>query len=590
MVSSWVRISFADMYHYNTRTIDRKSRVMKTKIKKYINKYKQEKSRGRNYFKWLTDYTKPYMWKIIALMAISIGMTYVSIYYAIISQKLVDLAGEGITDKRVIIIYMFLIFFQLGVNAVTDLALAMINERYSFGIRKQVYDKLLRSSWLGTQKFHTGDMMTRMTSDAGNIANGMVNVIPNIIVLMVQLISVFITFYIYSPFLAVSALCLTPMGLLAAYILGRKLKKLQENVLKTETAYRSFIQESLANIMVVKAFSNEESFSEQLVKLRDERFFWVWKKSKMSTLTNTVMMATFNIGSMLAFLYAAYGISKGEITFGTMTLFLTLFSKIQAPIISLASQLPGVVSIFASAGRVMDIQDIAYENRLEEVSMEGSVGVEVRAASFAYAEDNVLEDVSFEIKPSEFVAIVGKSGIGKTTLIRLLMSFVDARSGDITYKDNYGHQTPVNASVRSFISYVPQGNTLFSGTIRDNILMGKMDATEDEINEALEMAVCNEFIGRLPNGLDTVIGEKGVGLSEGQAQRIAIARALIKKSPFMILDEATSALDEDTELELLKKIGNMNPKPTCLLITHRRSILQYCSREIKISDKHVYVS
>lgn len=562
---------------------------MKAKVKRYLRKYKQEKERGRDYFKWIVKYTKPYMWKIGLLMLVSVAMTYVTIYYAIISQRLVDLAGQGFTDSRVVAIYLIIGISQILVTTIADLFIDMVNEKYSFGIRKQVYDKLLTSSWLGTQKYHTGDMMTRMTSDAGNIANGMVNVIPSIIVLLIQLILVFVTLYRYSSFLAISALCLTPIGVLLAYVFSRRLKVLQERVLETETEYRSFIQESLANILVVKAFTNEEPFSKQLTQLREDRYYWVWKKNKAKSLVDIVMSATFMFGSMFAFLYAANGIARGTITFGTMTLFLTLFGRIQGPIVSLTSKLPGVVSIFASAGRIMDIQDIPDEVKLDIPKIDGAVGVEVKDAFFAYEEDNVLENVSFKINPSDFVAIVGKSGIGKTTLIRLLMSFVNADSGNITYNDQQGHLIPGNASVRQFISYVPQGNTLFSGTIKDNILMGKLDATEEEIDEALEMAVCKEFVDKLPKGLDTVVGEKGVGLSEGQAQRIAIARALIKKSPFMILDEATSALDEDTELELLRKIGNMNPKPTCLLITHRRSILKYCNRELRIDNKKVSV-
>lgn len=559
------------------------------KLKKYINKYRQEKERGRDYFKWLMEYTKPYMWKIIVLMIVSIGFTYVSIFYAVVSQRLIDMAGNGHLNGSTIALFMFLMTLSLVVNTVVDLATAMVNEKYTFGIRKQVYDKLLNSSWLGTQKFHTGDMMTRMTSDAGNVANGMVNVVPEIIVLVIQLISVFVTLYINSHFLAFFALFLTPVGLLIAYIIGRKLKRLQIKVQESETAYRSFIQESLANILVVKAFSNEDRFSENLVELRENRFYWVWKKNKLTTASHMVLNGTFQLGYMFAFVYAASQIAQGQITYGTMTLFLTLFARVQSPMASLARQLPGITSIFAAAGRIMDIQDISNENRLESVEMDGAVGVSVEDVSFAYDKDDVLKNINFEIKPGEFAAIIGKSGIGKTTLIRLLMNFVDAGKGQIKYYDNSGHSTLTSATAREFISYVPQGNTLFSGTIRDNVLMGKLDATEEELWEALDIAVCREFIEKLPKGLDTVVGEKGVGLSEGQAQRIALARAMIRKAPFIILDEATSALDESTEAELLEKLGAVNPKPTCLLITHRNSILEYCSKELVIKDGELEV-
>lgn len=559
------------------------------KVKKYIKKYRESKERGRDYLKWLFSYTKPYMGRIVLLMVFSIVTTYVGIAYSVASKQVIDMAGDGHITIRSIIAFLLLLFIMLAGHPIIDLFTAMLYEKYTFGIRKQVYDKLIRSIWLGTQKFHTGDMMTRMTSDAGNIANGMVNVIPNIFVLLIQLVMVFFILYFYSPILAVVALFLTPLGIVGAYILGSRLKMYQIKVQESETAYRSFIQESLANILIVKAFSSEDRFSEELTELREKRFSWVWKKSKLSSASNFVMNGTFQLGYAFAFVYAAGLIAEGKITFGTMTLFLTLFGRVQAPIASLAQQLPGVVSIFASAGRVMDIQDIPLEEHKDDTNIDGTFGVSVDGITFAYDRDNIFTNVSFDIKPGEFVGIMGKSGIGKTTLIRLLMNFIIPSSGSIKYYDTKNHIMDLSATVREYISYVPQGNTLFSGTIRKNIQIGKEDATDEEIWEALDLAVCKEFIEKLPEGLDTVIGEKGMGLSEGQAQRIGLARALIRKSNFIILDEATSALDENTESQLLKQISEMKPRPTCILITHRKSVLDYCNREIVLSDGNLKV-
>ena len=215
------------------------------------------------------------------------------------------------------------------------------------------------------------------------------------------------------------------------------------------------------------------------------------------------------------------------------------------------------------------------------------VGVELKDMTFGYTAETVLENVNLKIAPGEFVAIIGESGIGKTTLIRVIMSFMSNIRGSVTFYNEKGETEKANASTRKFISYVPQGNTLFSGTVRENIRMGKLDATEEEIHEALKLASAYDFVMELPKGLDTVIGERGHGLSEGQAQRIAIARAFLRKAPFLILDEATSALDEKTELSVLQGLKALSPRPTCLIITHRKSILQYCDREIQIEEKQV---
>ena len=547
-----------------------------------------DRENQKHYVRWLMKYSKPYTGRVLLLMAIRLFGVFAGIYMAILSQKAIDAAGDGSNILIPLIGYVILMMFMQGATIVYSLVNTMLNEKYGFGIRKQVYDKILDSVWMDTQKYHTGDLMTRMTSDAGIIADGVVTVVPNIITLAIELVAVFITLYSYSPFLAIAALCMAPFAVMLSIILGKVLKKIQVKVQESETAYRSFIQESIANILVVKAFSNEERFSENLVGLREERFRWVWKKSKVSLGSSVVIGIAFQLGYILAFGYGVYQISLGIITYGTMTVFLTLFNRVMSPVIELASQLPRVVAIIASAGRVMEIGNLEVENRTGIGELAGNVGLRVRDISFGYNKDIVIDKSSFDIRPGDFVAIVGDSGIGKTTLIRLLLGFVKAGSGDITYYDNNGHETEINADIRQVVSYVPQGNTLFSGTIRRNLLMGCPDATEKEIEDALKMADCASFISEMPEGIDTVIGERGTGLSEGQAQRIAIARAFIRKSPFILMDEATSALDERTELKVIDGLRNITPKPTCLFITHRRSVLKYCDRQLRISDGQIF--
>ena len=268
-------------------------------------------------------------------------------------------------------------------------------------------------------------------------------------------------------------------------------------------------------------------------------------------------------------------------------MFLTLVNRVQAPIIGLAQQIPRVVSVLASAGRVIELQNIPVEARLPEKVKSDKIGVDIENLTFGYTDEIVLDNVSLNIKPGEFVAIIGESGIGKTTLLRIIMSFMGNYTGKVDFFDEDGLTDPANANTRRFIAYVPQGNTLFSGTVRENIRMGKLDATDEEMWEALKLSAGYDFVKELPNGLYTVIGERGHGISEGQAQRIAIARAFVRKAPLLILDEATSALDENTEKEVIKGLQQLEPRPTCIVVTHRKSILAYCDREIKIENKNM---
>ncbi|MFQ7489465.1 MAG: ABC transporter ATP-binding protein [Lachnospiraceae bacterium] len=546
-----------------------------------------DRSNQYQYAKWLVQYAKPYMGRITVMMMFNLLYTVVGLVMVTLTKRIIDEATEGNPIITLIVCYLILTIGLQLVSVFGTLMNTMLTEKFSFGIRKQIYEKIIHSHWMDVKKYHTGDLMTRLTSDAGNVADGIIGTIPSIIQLIVELLLVFITLFSYSPLLACFALLVAPVAAVSSWWFGRKLKRLQVKVQESEAAYRSFLQESLANLLIVKAFANEEYSTQRLTQLREERFGWVYRRTKMGLISSTAMSMSFQVGYIVAFAYGAIQISRKAITYGTMSVFLTLVNRVQAPVMGLAQQIPRVVSILASAGRIMELQELPLEEKEEEPLAVVQAGVDVSGLTFGYTQDNVLENVSLHIAPGEFVAVIGESGIGKTTLIRIIMSFMSNIQGSVTFYNEKGETQKANAATRNFIAYVPQGNTLFSGTVRENIRMGNLNATEEEMNEALKLAAAYDFVQELPKGIDTVIGERGHGLSEGQAQRIAIARAFVKKAPFLILDEATSSLDEATEQEVIRGLQRLTPRPTCLVITHRKSILKYCDREIKIANKTI---
>ncbi len=311
------------------------------------------------------------------------------------------------------------------------------------------------------------------------------------------------------------------------------------------------------------------------------------KRQRITAISSGLLSASFQAGYISAFAYSALQLSANLITYGTMSVFLTLVNQIQGPVIGLSRVVPRVVSIFTSANRIMEIDGMPDEDYSVPHFKGGRLGIKADNLSFSYDREEIIKDASFVLNPGEFVAMMGSSGIGKTTFIRLAMAYLTPLSGSINLFDEQGTMHSINAGAREHISYVPQGNTLISGRIIDNIRLGNESITEEEIWEILKIVSVDEFVKSTPQGLYTVIGEKGLGLSEGQAQRLAISRALAKKAPILILDEATSALDEATEIAVLEHLRKSAGEITCLLITHRRSTLNYCDRCIRIDNKKI---
>lgn len=556
---------------------------MKNKLKKLWDLLRQP-GQLKKYGTWLGRQTRPFWASLLLMAGIDLLSVLIGFGSSFVSKQVVDTATIGKSYTTAFLIMIALTALPILIGAAVGVLRTLINEKFAFSIRLKVFDRILSANDLGLSRFHSGDLLTRLTSDADTVAGSIASAIPNLIMIFVRLIAAFVLLYGFSPFLALTALLLAPAGLIITLVSGQKLKKMSVEVKETEAAYRAFLQEHTAHIALVKSFCMEENSREKMGELRKRTLNAVLKRNKLGVLTSTLIRCFFSLGYLLSFGYCIHGLFAGNITYGTMTLFLSLFSQIQQPLMNLSYLLPQAVGIIASAGRIMELEEIPVDPATGDTALPQEVSLAFRNISFSYDREPILQDISFTAHPHQTVGIMGKSGAGKTTLIRLVLALMPPSDGHAVFCYD-GREEPLSASSRRLIGYVPQGNTLLSGTIRENLLWGNPNATDEEMLAALSDAAA-DFVQALPDGLNTRIGEKASGLSEGQAQRIAIARALLRRTPVLILDEATSALDEESEKHILSRLSSPSRTyaPLCLIITHRHSMLPYFDQLIDIQD------
>lgn len=541
----------------------------------------------RPVMKWLWQHTRPFLKALLLLLLLDVAASLISVSMTLINRVIIDTATAGGNFTNSVVLYIIILVGSLLIGAVSTVLGVIINERFAFSIRLRIYDNVMHTCWEHISKYHSGDIITRLSSDVDIVASGIAEILPSIFSLGVSFLVAFVTLAYFDIGIALFALILGPITAIIGIVSGRMLRPIQENIQKSESSYKSFMQESVANLIVFKAFGAQESAGARLGDLRAERLKWVMKRQKVSALSSTLLSLCFQTGYIAAFVYSAIKLSRNLITYGTMSVFISLVSQIQAPVVGLSRLVPRVVSIFTSAARIIEIDDMPSEDMSVTDLHDGSLGLSAQEIRFAYGEEEILHQANMRIEPGQFVAMMGSSGIGKTTFVRLAMAYLLPDEGVFKLFDTHGNESRITAGARKYISYVPQGNTLISGRIIDNIRLGAPQISEEEIWELLEVVAVADFVRSTPNGLYTVIGERGLGLSEGQAQRLSIARALAKRSPLLILDEATSALDEATELAVLQHLHRHQKGITCLLITHRRSVLNFCDRCIRIEEKKI---
>ena len=351
---------------------------------------------------------------------------------------------------------------------------------------------------------------------------------------------------------------------------------------ETESEVQSHLQESLQHRMVIQSMENEGRMEDRLDDLQDREYGQIKERTRFNVIARSMVGAAFSFGYIAAFLWGVYGISKGTLTYGVMTAFLQLVGQVQRPLVNLTRQIPGLIYSSTSIDRLMEMEDAPKEVAGDPVRLAGPAGIRVENLDYRYPDGKrmILKDLTFDFPPLSRTAIVGETGAGKSTLIRLMLALLKPVGGRVVLYDE-AQETPASAATRCNLVYVPQGNTLFSGSVRENLLMGKPDATEDEMKAALETAVAG-FVYSLPDGLETRCGEGGSGLSEGQSQRIAIARGLLRPGSILLLDEFSSSLDPETEQKLMDNLTKKAAGKTMIFITHRERIAQLCERTCRI--------
>lgn len=516
---------------------------------------------------------------IIGILNVAAGLTFV---WA--TKLTIDIATH--TDARLTLNEALLL---LSAILSVEIALGMCSRwiRATLGVKAQnsmqarTFGHLLHSTWRGLQSYHSGDMLNRIEKDVTTVVSYLTESLPALITTVVQFAGAFLFLFLMDRTLALIIVFLLPIFLVISRLYVSRMKALTHQVRSTESRIQALVQESIQHNLVIKTLERCATVLANLQTLQGQLCDEVRHKTRYSLISSAVMNIGFSAGYLFTFGWGVHNLSDGLITYGALIAFVQLVGQIQGPARNLTRFIPIFISAYTSAERLIELERIPPEDTATNTkNLKGGVGIRLRDVTFSYAptERKIISNLKFDFPPGSRTAILGETGAGKTTLVRMLLALVNPTHGSITLYDAT-HALPVTTSTRNLFAYVPQGNTLLSGTIRSNLLLGNPKATPQQMEQALCMAQA-DFVFSLPEGLDTPCGEQGGGLSEGQAQRISIARTLLRDAPILLFDEATSALDNDTEAKVIEQIVRHFSDRTLIFVTHRPCVLEYCTQHL----------
>lgn len=539
--------------------------------------------------KWIYKNGKKVLPVMLLFVVLNIAMSLIQVKFATASKTVMDVATRVAPGSlfNAFVLLLSLILLRLVIQIFVNYLNVHSSSKFEIALKRHLFKTLINKDYLAVTHYHSGELLNRINSDVSVVVNGIMTILPNAAMLITSIVGAFYVLYGIDSTLAVVILCIGPVFAIGARIYSAKFKKMHKLCQEYDGKTKSFMLEILQNLLVVKSFGSEETMLDKSEALQYNSYKLRMKRVTVSLVANVGAFLIFNAGYYFALGYAAMRLSNGELTYGDVTAILALVSQIQTPFRSVSGLIPQAFAVSASAERLMELEELKDEPQVEQLcdrsTYEDMEKIVFDNVTFSYNDDSTVSGISMEIKKGECAVIAGESGSGKSTSVKLLLGIMSPDSGRIYIKCGNSEKN-IGKETRPLFAYVPQGNLILSGTIRENIAFGKEDIDEEKIINAARVAQIWDFIEALDKGLDTELGEKGLGLSEGQTQRISIARAILHDAPVLLLDEATSALDSATERKLLAAIREMTDK-TCIIVSHKQAAFDICDRVIYIERK-----